>query len=255
MLELYHAEPVANSMKVLLCPKEKGLDFVSHYVDLLRFEQHEPWFVAINPSGQVPVLVHDGKVITESTVIDEYLDEVFPDPPLKPADPYGRARMRIWTRFIDEYALPALSVIGWHLMVSQVARSIRKDEFEKLMARVPLKEQQDKWRKVAGTSFSEAELEDCRRKLRTSTARFEQSLSQGRWLAGSAAQGSRCRERYREPAAHGVARPHERAARGPGCARHAEPRAGALEDVRSVATARLARAHPPRLQGTPRSLP
>ena len=185
MLELYHAEPVANSMKVLLCLKEKGLDFVSHYVDLLRFEQHEPWFVAINPNGQVPVLVHDAKVITESTVIDEYLDEVFPDPPLKPADPYGRARMRIWTQFIDDYALPALSVIGWHLMVSQVARSIQKEEFEKLMARVPLKEQQDKWRKVAGTSFSQVELEDCRRKLRTSTSRFEQSLSEGRWLAGS----------------------------------------------------------------------
>jgi hypothetical protein len=60
MLELYHAEPVANSMKVLLCLKEKGIEFTSHYVDLLRFEQHQPEFVAINPNGQVPVLVHDG---------------------------------------------------------------------------------------------------------------------------------------------------------------------------------------------------
>jgi glutathione S-transferase len=48
MLELYHAEPVANSMKPLICLKEKGLDFVSHYVDLLRFEQHGPEFVKIN---------------------------------------------------------------------------------------------------------------------------------------------------------------------------------------------------------------
>lgn len=185
MLELYHAEPVANSMKVLLCLKEKGLDFASHYVDLLKFEQHEPWFVQINPNGQVPVLVHDGKIVTESTVIDEYLDEVFPDPPLKPSTAYARAQMRIWTKFIDEYALPALSVIGWHLMVSQVARSIEKDEFEKLMARVPLKEQQDKWRTVAGASFSASELEDCRRKLRVSTARFENALAANRWLAGA----------------------------------------------------------------------
>ena len=74
MLELYHAEPVANSMKVLLCLKEKGIEFTSHYVDLLRFEQHQPEFVAINPNGQVPVLVHDGATITESTVINEYLD-------------------------------------------------------------------------------------------------------------------------------------------------------------------------------------
>ncbi len=185
MLELYHAEPVANSMKVLLCLKEKGLDFVSHYVDLLRFEQHEPWFVRINPNGQVPVLVHDGKVITESTVIDEYLEDVFPEPALRPANPFERAKMRIWTKFIDEYALPALSVIGWHLMVRQVAKSVAQNEFEKLMARVPLKEQQDKWRTVAGESFPETQLEDCRRKLRVSASRFEKALAEGRWLAGS----------------------------------------------------------------------
>ncbi|HEX7417632.1 MAG TPA: glutathione S-transferase family protein [Steroidobacteraceae bacterium] len=185
MLELYHAEPVANSMKVLLCLKEKALEFVSHYVDLLKFEQHEPWFVKINPNGQVPVLVHDGKVITESTVIDEYLEDCFAQPPLRPADPYERAKMRVWTKFIDEYALPALSVIGWHLLVRQVATSIEKDEFEKLMARVPLKEQQDKWRTVAGESFSTAQLEDCRRKLRVSVTRFETALSAGPWLAGS----------------------------------------------------------------------
>src|SRR5215471_10518049 len=100
MLELYHAEPVANSMKPLICLKEKRLDFVSHYVDLLRFEQHEPAFVRINPNGQVPVLVHDGAVITESTVINEYVDEVFDGPALKPADAYGRARMRFWTKFV-----------------------------------------------------------------------------------------------------------------------------------------------------------
>ena len=185
MLELYHAEPVANSMKVLLCLKEKGLEFVSHYVDLLRFEQHEPWFVKINPNGQVPVLVHDGKAITESTVIDEYLDDVFPAPSLRPADPYERAKMRIWTKFIDEYALPALSVIGWHLMVRQVAQSIEKDEFERLMSRVPLKEQQDKWRRVAGESFSETELEECRRKLRNAAGRCEEALAEGPWLAGA----------------------------------------------------------------------
>jgi len=57
VLHLYHAEPVANSMKSLLCLKEKGLDFHSHYVDLLRFEQHGADFVKLNPNGQVPVLV------------------------------------------------------------------------------------------------------------------------------------------------------------------------------------------------------
>jgi glutathione S-transferase len=185
MLELYHAEPVANSMKVLLCLKEKGIEFTSHYVDLLRFEQHRPDFVALNPNGQVPVLVHDGATITESTVINEYLDEVFPDVALRPRDPVERARMRIWSKFVDEYFCPALSMIGWHTMVRRVAQSIKKDELDELLARIPLKEQRDKWATIAGESFTEAQLADSRRKIGVSIQRMEEILGKFPWLAGS----------------------------------------------------------------------
>jgi len=185
MLELYHAEPVANSMKVLICLKEKGLDFVSHYVDLLRFEQHEAEFVKLNPNGQVPVLVHDGTVITESTVINEYLEDVFPEPRLRPRDPVARARMRIWSKFVDEYFCPALSMIGWHVMVSRIARAIDKNELERLLDRIPLKEQRDKWATVAGSSFTEEQLADSRRKCRVSVDRMQAILSGQKWLAGN----------------------------------------------------------------------
>lgn len=184
MLELYHAEPVANSMKVLLCLKEKGLKFVSHYVDLLRFEQHQPAFVKINPNGQVPVLVHDGAIITESTVINEYLDDVFPTPPLRPKNPVERARMRIWSKLIDEYFCPALSMWGWHLMVRKVAQGIAKDKLEEVLGRIPLKEQRDKWATVAGQSFTEAELADSKRKICVSLERMEKILAASPWLAG-----------------------------------------------------------------------
>lgn len=184
MLELYHAEPVANSMKVLICLKEKQLDFKSRYVNLLRFEQHEPWFVEINPNGQVPVLVHDGRVITESTVINEYLDEVFPEMPLRPADPYQRARMRIWNKFVDEYFCPALSMIGWHVMVRKIAQALDEKQLEEMLARIPLEEQRKKWATVAGGSFSEDELEDSRRKLGVSIGKAEAILAESDWLAG-----------------------------------------------------------------------
>jgi glutathione S-transferase len=184
MLELYHAEPVANSMKVLLCLQEKALPFVSHYVDLLRFEQHRPEFVAINPNGQVPVLLHDGAVINESTVINEYLDEVFPAIPLRPADPVARARMRIWSKFVDEYFCPALSMIGWHHMVRQVARRLQKNELDEVLARIPLQEQRDKWATIAGESFTEAQLADSRRRIGASIERMEKILAGSRWLAG-----------------------------------------------------------------------
>ena len=183
MLELYHAEPVANSMKPLICLKEKGLDFVSHYVDLLRFEQHAPAFVKINPNGQVPVLVHDGGIITESTVINEYLDDAFPDMPLRPRDLVARARMRVWSKFIDEYFCPALSMIGWHIMVRRIAKAIDKNEFEKLLERIPLQEQRDKWATIAGESFTEEQLADSRRRCGVSIQRMEEILKKYKWLA------------------------------------------------------------------------
>jgi len=185
MLELYHAEPVANSMKVLLCLKEKGVEFVSHYVDLLRFEQHQPQFVRINPNGQVPVLVHDGATITESTVINEYLEDVFPQIALRPGDPVGRARMRTWSKFVDEYFCPALSMIGWHTMVRRVAKSLKKDELDAVLARIPLKEQRDKWATIAGESFTEAQLADSRRKIGISIQRLEEILGSSPWIAGA----------------------------------------------------------------------
>jgi glutathione S-transferase len=185
MLDLHHAEPVANSMKVLLCLKEKGLEFTSHYVDLLRFEQHSEEFLKLNPNGQVPVLVHGGAVITESTVINEYLDDAFPAVPLRPENLAQRAQMRIWSKFVDEYFCPALSMWGWHLMVRRVAQSLSKNELEKVLERIPLKEQRDKWATIAGESFSEAQLEESRRKLAVSIGRMEKILAKSRWLAGS----------------------------------------------------------------------
>jgi glutathione S-transferase len=183
MLELYHAEPVANSMKTLLCLKEKGLEFVSHYVDLLRFEQHQPAFVAINPNGQVPVLVHDGAIITESTVINEYLEDVFPQVRLRPRDPVHVARMRIWSKFVDEYFCPALSMIGWHVMVRKVAQSLSRDQLDEVLARIPLKEQRDKWATIAGESFTPAQLAESQRKIGVSIERLEKLLQQSDWIA------------------------------------------------------------------------
>jgi len=184
-LELYHAEPVANSMKALICLKEKGIEFVSHYVDLHRFEQHEPWFVAINPNGQVPVLVHDGHAITESTVIMEYLEDVFPALPLRPADALSRARMRILNKFIDETVMPSVSMHAWRRMIPRLVAHLGKEEFERLLARIPLKEQQDKWRAAAADAFPEQELAEATRRVGVAAERFEQILSGSPWLAGS----------------------------------------------------------------------
>jgi glutathione S-transferase len=184
MLELYHAEPGANSLKSMLCLKEKGLDFVSHYLNLAEFEQHDPEFVKINPNGQVPVLVHDGAVICESTLINEYLEDVFPEPPLRPSDPVDRAHMRFWTKFVDEYFCPALSVLGWQRIIKSMVEHLSEEEFEAKIARIPLKEQQDKWRTAATQSFPKEQLDDCQRKVEESLKQIEAALHKSEWIAG-----------------------------------------------------------------------
>jgi len=102
MLELYQFNNSVCSQKVRLTLCEKGLEWETHEVNLFTSEQYDPAYLALNPKGVVPTLVHDGKPIIESTLICEYVDDTFPDPKLAPSDPYDRARMRLWSKAVDE---------------------------------------------------------------------------------------------------------------------------------------------------------
>jgi len=185
-LKYYHAEPLANSLKSMAPLFEKGLAFESVYVNLHRFEQHEPWFVAINPEGQVPVLDHDGTIITHTTVINEYLEDAFPDaPPLRPNTPAGNARMRYWNKFVDEHVMNHVSMHGWHRMIGVIARNIESGEFEKLLENIPLPDQRQKWM-TARSGFSEADLANATAKIEYAVDKVETQLSKTAWIAGDA---------------------------------------------------------------------
>ena len=106
MLELYHHGTSVCAAKPRLVLAEKGLEWESRYIDILANEQFTPEYLALNPKGVVPTLVHDGAVIRESTLICEYLDAVFPETPMVPADALGRHAMRLWTKRLDEELHP-----------------------------------------------------------------------------------------------------------------------------------------------------
>jgi glutathione S-transferase len=125
MLELYHHGSSVCAAKVRLALAEKRLAWAGHYLDILKGEQFNPDYLKINPKGVVPTLVHDGKVIPESTVICEYVDETFADHPIYPASAYDRARIRIWTKAVDEELHPACSAITY--IVSHRHTILRND--------------------------------------------------------------------------------------------------------------------------------
>lgn len=108
---LYHHHVSVCATKSRYALEEKGVKWDGKLVSLRESEQHTVEYLKMNPFGLVPVLIHDGKVIPESTVINEYIDEVFEGPALRPKDPYKLAQMRIWTRMNDENVHAAAGVV------------------------------------------------------------------------------------------------------------------------------------------------
>ena len=113
MLELYHHGSSVCAAKVRLVLAEKNLEWTGHYLDILAGEQFNPDYLKLNPKAVVPTLIHNGEVITESTLICEYLDDACADLPLKPAEALPRARMRYWTKLVDEEVHPAVRPVTY----------------------------------------------------------------------------------------------------------------------------------------------
>jgi glutathione S-transferase len=116
MITLYDFGNSVCCQKVRITLRAKGLDWQATKVDLFKSEQYDPAYLKLNPKGVVPTLVHDGKPVIESTLICEYLDEAFPDPPLIPADPWLRTRMRLWSKMVDEGLHDGVTEISFSAM-------------------------------------------------------------------------------------------------------------------------------------------
>ena len=179
---LYHWEPNANSGKPMLALAEKGLPFRSHYIDMLKFDQHQPEYLAVNPQGTIPAMIHGDRVLTESTAIMEYVNEAFPGPDLMPPDPQDRWRVRWWMKFMDQWLGPSFSMIGWCTFVGPSLAHKSEEEREAMIARIPLPERRTAWRKAIYNLFSEEELAESNRRIRVGIALLEEALTKNEWL-------------------------------------------------------------------------
>jgi GSH-dependent disulfide-bond oxidoreductase len=184
-VELYFFQPLGtNSGRVFLALLEKGVPFIERELDGLAFEHLRPEYLAINPRGQVPALIHDGQPLTEGGPICEYIDEAFAGPPLRPLGPEERCNMRRWCRYLDVDLGRALMMIHWNRIVPAFVGARSREEVESIIARVPDPDRRRAWHRAYVQETPPEELAESRRRIEVGSGRIERSLARSPWLAG-----------------------------------------------------------------------
>ncbi|HTX24004.1 MAG TPA: glutathione S-transferase family protein [Steroidobacteraceae bacterium] len=184
--ELYFFQPLGtNSGRVYLALLEKGVEFTERELDGRQFEHLRPEYLAINPRGQVPALVHDGRALTEGAAICEYIDEAFAGPPLRPPDLRERWSMRRWCRVIENDIGRALMMIHWNRIVPAFVGARTREEVERIIARVPDPDRRRAWRRAYLQETPAAELAESQRRVQESSERIEATLARTPWITGA----------------------------------------------------------------------
>ncbi len=182
-LHLFHFMLSNCSQRARLGLEEKGLEWTSHHVNLPGNEHVTSDYQRINPKGVVPTLVHDGQVVIDSNDILAYLDEHFPEPPLRPADAAGREAIDRRIAASSDFQ-PTIKVLS-HELLFRPFRKVGKEE-------VALYEEQHNDKTLvsflrdyaeAGPAW-QARVERGRRELTTTLEELESALGESLWLSG-----------------------------------------------------------------------
>jgi glutathione S-transferase len=182
-LLLYNAPQSTCSQRVRFVLHAKGIAFTERRLDLFAGDQLRPEYLELNPNGVVPTLVHDGHVIIDSSVIMEYVEEVFgQEPRLVPADPALRAAMRSLMRFIDEGPTLAIRVPSYQTAFLRHFQGMSEPEFLALAESKPLRK--DFLLRMGRTGFPAAEVEQALDRLGRGVRRMSDTIRQrgGPWL-------------------------------------------------------------------------
>ncbi|MAM61409.1 glutathione S-transferase family protein [Maritimibacter sp. UBA3975] len=181
MIEFYNFLKSTCSQKVRMCLHTKGLDFVERPVNLSLGEHLAPDYLALNPNGVVPTIRHDGQVVTDSSVIMEYLDEVFDTPRLSGRTPLERAEVRTWLRFFEEVPTVAIRIPSFKHVLLKPVEKMTPDERgansdKRTLRRSFYQSMED--------GIDEARLAEAMERLDMTIDRMERALASRRWVAG-----------------------------------------------------------------------
>ncbi|HLE63439.1 MAG TPA: glutathione S-transferase family protein [Pyrinomonadaceae bacterium] len=184
-VELYHFWDSFCSYKVRICLEEKGVAWTDHYVDLMTFENLKPEYLAINPKGVVPTLKYEGTFIFESSIINEFLDDKYPEPSLRPVDPLDRARMRYWVNVEEDELFTAVRPASLNLMMKKAFARYTEADLDKLLSTHPRPYQIPLLKKMFLDPPDSKAVEQSRKALTSTLTKMDKALTKsGPWLAG-----------------------------------------------------------------------
>lgn len=183
MLEIYThpMSPCAQKVRILLA--EKNLDWKKHHVNLQEKENLKPEYLKLNPLGVVPTLVEHGQAIIESSIICEYLDDAYPEPTLRPADPYQRSTMRYWMKHVDVKLHPSCGTIQWPMVMREALMSKPEAERDQILARIPEKPRRERQMRLVKFGLDAPDVADAVRTYRKTIVDMEEILTTRQWVA------------------------------------------------------------------------
>ena len=182
--KLYNAPQSTCSQRVRFVLNAKHLPFDEVKLNLLDGDQLKPDYLKLNPNGVVPTLDHDGAIVTDATVITEYLDEVVPENSFTPENPVTRARMRALMHFMDEMPAASVRVPTFNLAFLPKFQAMSREDFVAMAMSKPLRK--EFMLAMGQTGFPKAEMDAALARLRRSYERMDREieLSGGPWLLG-----------------------------------------------------------------------
>jgi glutathione S-transferase len=186
-LTLYHYANSIGSEKARLALDEKGLRWESREIDLFKGEQFDPAYLKLNKKAVVPTLIHDGRVLPESTVICEYIDDVFPAPRLKPVDPFDVAQMRLFTKAVDEGLHWGSAIFSFVAMFADRLRKLSKDKLAAHFASMPDLDRRERQAAIVEHGADAPHVLRAIAIWETGFANIDKALADGRpWIMGDA---------------------------------------------------------------------
>lgn len=184
MVELYHFWSSVCSVRVRMALEEKGVPWTSRYVDLFKFDQMRPEYLAVNPEGVVPTLVHDGQPVRESSIICEYIDDAFEGPSLIPTEPLAAARMRQFVRACDAGLDPIAKLTMVKYILPKLRNRWSQEELEKQAALRPTKFLKELHTRAVRGEVRDEELAQASADIAALLDRLEATLDPGPWIIG-----------------------------------------------------------------------